>query len=60
MTVKIDKYVGILDESELIAWIRDEDSEKIIIKISMNSKEHTKAMLDLCLDALNTGDFEDN
>ena len=58
MSVKIDKYVQIVDESGLIGWIRDESNEKVIIKINMDSVEHTQQMLTLCLDALNTGDFE--
>ena len=33
MSVKIDKYVQIVDESGLIGWIRDESNEKVIIKI---------------------------
>lgn len=58
MSVKIDKYVQIVDESGLIGWIRDESNEKVIIKINMDSVEHTQQMLTLCLNALNTGDFE--
>lgn len=58
MSVKIDKYVQIVDESGLIGWIRDESNEKVIIKINMDSKEHTQQMLTMCLNALNTGEFE--
>ena len=58
MSVKIDKYVSIIDETGLIGWIRDESSEKVIVKVSMDTKEHTELLLSMCLDALNTGDFE--
>ena len=58
MSVKIDKYVSIIDKSGMIGWIRDESNERVIIKINMDTKENTKKMLDMCLDALNTGDFE--
>ena len=58
MSVKIDKYVSIIDETGLVGWIRDESSEKVIVKVSMDSKEHTELLLSMCLDALNTGDFE--
>lgn len=58
MSVKIDKYVQIVDESGLIGWIRDESNEKVIVKINMDSKEHTQQMLTMCLNALNTGEFE--
>lgn len=59
MSVKIDKYVSIIDETGLIGWIRDESSEKVVVKVSMDNREHTVNMLEICLDALNTGDFED-
>lgn len=59
MSVKIDKYVSIVDETGLIGWIRNESSEKVVVKVSMDSKEYTANMLQICLDALNTGDFED-
>lgn len=55
---KIDKYVSIFDETGLVDWIRDESSEKVIVKVSMDSKEHTELLLSMCLDALNSGDFE--
>ena len=58
MSVKIDKYISIIDKSGLIGWIRDESNERVIIKINMDTKENTKKMLDMCLDALNTGAFE--
>lgn len=58
MSVKIDKYVSIIDKSGMIGWIRDESNERVIIKINMDTKENTKKMLDMCLDALNTGAFE--
>ena len=58
MSVKIDKYVSIIDETGLVGWIRDESSEKVIVKVSMDSKEHTELLLSMCLDALNSGDFE--
>ena len=59
MSVKIDKYVSIVDETGLVGWIRDESSEKVVVKVSMDNREHTVNMLEICLDALNTGDFED-
>ena len=59
MSVKIDKYISILDETGLVGWIRNESSEKVVVKVSMTNKEHTMNMLQICLDALNTGDFED-
>lgn len=59
MSVKIDKYISIVDETGLIGWIRNESSEKVIVKVSMDSKEHTEHLLNMCLEALNTGDFED-
>ena len=59
MSVKIDKYVSIVDETGLVGWIRDESSEKVVVKVSMDNREHTANMLEICLDALNTGDFEE-
>ena len=59
MTVKIDKYVGIVSEDKLTGWIRNEENEEVIIKILMDDEEHTARMLQICLDALNTGEFED-
>ena len=59
VTVKIDKYVSIVDETGLVGWIRNESTEKVVVKVSMTNKEHTANMLQICLDALNTGDFED-
>ena len=58
VTVKIDKYVKIVDETGLVGWIRDESSEKVIVKVVMDSKENTSKLLDFCLNALNTGEFE--
>jgi hypothetical protein len=58
VTVKIDKYVKIVDETGLVGWIRDESSEKVIVKVVMDSKENTSKLLDICLNALNTGEFE--
>ena len=59
MTVKIDKYVGIVSEDKLTGWIRNEENEEVIIKILMDNEEHTARMLGICLNALNTGEFED-
>ena len=59
MSVKIDKYVSIVSEDKLTGWIRNEENEKVIIKIVLDSEEHTARMLEICLDALNTGEFED-
>lgn len=59
MSVKIDKYISIVDETGLVGWIRNESSEKVVVKVSMDNREHTVNMLEICLDALNTGDFED-
>lgn len=59
VTVKIDKYISIVDETGLVGWIRNESSEKVVVKVSMTNKEHTVNMLQICLDALNTGDFEE-
>ena len=60
MSVKIDKYVSIVSEDELTGWIRNESNEKVVVKVNMDNKEHTSRMLELCLDALNTGEFEDD
>ena len=59
MSVKIDKYVSIVSEDKLTGWIRNEENEKVIIKIVLDNEEHTARMLEICLDALNSGEFED-
>ena len=59
MTVKIDKYIEVYDETGLVGWIKDEKTEKVIVKVKMDSKEYTQQLIGICLDALNSGDFED-
>ena len=59
MTVKIDKYIEVYDETGLVGWIKDEKTEKVIVKVKMDSKESTQQLIGICLDALNSGDFED-
>lgn len=59
MSVKIDKYIALYDETGLIGWIRNEETEKVIVKVNMDTKEHTQLMLGICLNALNTGEFEE-